>query len=62
MIAIGSINEPDTFEKLQKFSQKVTKEKYPGYQIISEKTVSFDFPVLGSMITLKNEKTGIRKI
>lgn len=61
VIAIGSINEPDTFEKLQKFSQDAIKEKYSGYQIVSEETVSFDFPVLGSMITLKNEKTGESK-
>jgi len=61
VIAIGSINEPDTFEKLQTFSQKAIKEKYSGYQLISEKTVSFDFPILGSMIDLKNEKTGESK-
>ena len=61
VIAIGSVNEPNTAKKMQGFSQKVAKENYPRYQVLSEKTVCFDYPVIGSKITLKDLKTGERK-
>jgi len=61
VIAIGSINEPDTAKKMQGFAQKTKMENYPDYQVLSEKTVCFDYPVIGSMLTLKNQKTGEMK-
>ncbi|MFA4861045.1 hypothetical protein [Methanoregula sp.] len=61
VITIGSINEPDTAKKLLEFSKKAVKENYPGYLVLSEKTVCFDYPVIGSMMTLKNQKTGEKK-
>jgi len=61
VIAIGSMNEPDTAKKMQGFSEKAVKENYPGYQVLSEKTVCFDYPVIGSKVTLKYTKTGEMK-
>jgi len=62
VITIGSINEPGNAGKLQEYSRKAVKEKFSGYQIISEKTVCFDYPFTGSMITGKNTLTGEEKI
>ncbi len=61
VIAIGSINEPGNTEKLQAYSRKAVKEKFSGYQVISEKNVCFDYPITGSMITGKNTLTGEEK-
>jgi hypothetical protein len=61
VITIGSINEPGNAENLQTYSRKAVKEKFSGYQIISEKNVCFDYPFTGSMITGKNPLTGEEK-
>jgi len=61
VITIGSIETPDKFTVLRVDTQKNLTEKYPGYQVIAEKKVCFDYPVIGLMLTLKNTKTGDMK-
>jgi len=61
VIAIGSMETPEQFSVLHAETRKNLTEKYPGYQIIAEKKICYDYPVIGLMLTLENTKTGDMK-
>lgn len=58
VIAIGSMETPEQFSVIHAATRKNLTEKYPGYEIVAEKKVCFDYPVIGIMLTLENTKTG----
>ena len=61
VITIGSMETPEQFLVIHAETRKNLAEKYPGYVIVAEKKVCFEYPVIGLMLTLENPKTGDMK-